>query len=488
MSGTVLLLVLAAPATEAQGIRISGASTARYVQLRPLTPDSVAASQATDTIGIDRLLTDGTLARCLGDGFCRFLRAAPVTQVMALMQDVDATAWGFGRGMSARAELRFREAVGDGRSLWPQGRQHMDVLALYADLDRDRLRARVGRQWYASSLGYRNFDGAMLEVQPLSSLGGLRVEGYAGWSLMQGLSRGLTSDALSAIEELPPDQRGVLVGASVRWRPGNRRGGVRAQYEREIQSNRGALYAERAAASADLLLGRTMVAGELVYDLATAEFNEARLRASRPITRSVELVAEGRHSTPFFPLWTIWGAFSPVGFDEGRLDARWTTLGARLTLTGRGAYRSYQETDAGVASLALRTDGWRLGGSLTARLGEAWVLQGNYGVDVGSAASRSDGDVALRWRRGERLSVAARGTAFETISEWRVGTGRVVGGGADVSFALRSDLHVAADAMLYRQRADGRPAEGPWNQKRASLRLEWTVGGDPGANARGGKS
>lgn len=481
----VVLMAAAVRAVEAQGIRIGGASSARYVQLRPLVADSVADSAATGATGLDRLLADGTVVRCIGDGYCRYLRGAPVSELMAMMQDLDATAWGFGRGMSARAELRFREAVGSGRTLWPQAQQHMDVMALYAELDRERVRARLGRQWYASQLGYRNFDGALVEAQPLASLMGLRVEGYAGWSLIQGLARDVTSDALSAIEEFPPDSRGVLVGGSLRWRPTSGRGAVRAQYEREIRQDRGALYAERAAASADLRVGRTMFGGEMVYDFATGDFNELRVNARHSVSRVVELSAEARHSTPFFPLWTIWGAFSPIGFDEARLDARWTTAGGRLSLTGRGAYRSYQETDAGVASLPLRTDGWRVGGTVAARVSESWALQGNYGVDVGSVATRSDGDVALRWSRSDRLSVSARATAFETISEWRVGTGRVVGGGADVTYTLRPDLRLAADAMLYRQRSNGRPAEGPWNQRRASVRLEWSVGTDPGAVARG---
>ncbi len=474
-----------ATTVQAQGVRISGASTARYVQLRPLLTDSVDASEATDSIGLDRLLTDGTLARCASDGYCRFLRAAPVSQVMALMQDVEATAWGFGRGISARAELRVREALGDGRSLWPQAQQRMDVLAAYADVERERLRARVGRQWYASSLGFRNFDGAWTEAQPLASMAGLRVEGYAGWSLIQGLARDVTSGALAAVEELAPDARGVLLGGALRWRPANRRGAVRLQYEREIRQDRGALYAERAAAAADAWLGRTHLASEFIYDLATGDVNEARVSARRPVTRSLELLAEARHSTPFFPLWTIWGTFSPVGFDEGRLDARWTSPGTRLSLTGRGAYRRYAATSAGVASLPLRSDGWRLGGSLAARLATQWALMGNYGIDVGSVATRSDGDLALQWRHGQRLAVATRAAAFETISEWRVGTGRVWGAGTDVSFVLRPDLQVALDAMWYRQRSNGRPAEGPWNQRRASLRLEWSVGRDPGQSAVG---
>lgn len=485
VSALVIMGATALPSA-AQGIRIHGASTSRYVELRPLVADSVPESAAAPSDQSDRLLNDGTLARCGGDGFCRYFRAAPVTQLMALMQDVDATAWGLGRGVSAHAELRFREAFGGGRSLWPQAQQQLDVLAAYAELNRERVRARLGRQWFGSELGFRNFDGALVEAQPLAALGGVRVTAYGGRSLLQGLARDLTSDALATIEELPPDSPGMLFGGTLRWRPAGGRGALQAQYEREIREDRAGLYSERASAAANLRLGRARLSSEIVYDFATGDWNEARLRVRHPLTRGVDLSVEGRHSTPFFPLWTIWGTFSPVGFDEGLVDARWTSPGARLTLSGRGAYRRYQETDAGVASLPLRTDGWRLGGSVAARLSEAWLAQGGYSVDVGSTASRSDADMAIRWVRGDRFSLAARAAAFETISEWRVGTGRVWGAGADASFTLRPDLQFAADAMLYRQRTSGRPTEGPWNQRRATVRLEWSIGSDPGARARDG--
>jgi hypothetical protein len=429
------------------------------VELRPLVSDSVSAS---DT----------------------FLRAGPVSELVALMQDVDATAWGLGRGVSAHASLRFREALGDGRTLWPQAQQQLDVMAAYAELDRDRFRARLGRQWHASELGYRNFDGAFVDGTPLRTIAGLRVEGFAGSSLVQGLSRSLTSNALAAVEELPPDDRGVLIGGSLRWRAMGGRTAARILYEREIRRDRGALYSERAAAAVDAGIGLTTLSAEAVYDLATTEFNELRVTASRSIARRLGLTIEGRHSTPFFPLWTIWGAFSPVGFDEGRLDARWTSANARLTIVAGGAYREYRETSTGVASLPLRDNGWRLASSADVRLDETWSLQGSYAADVGSGAARTDGDLALRWAQGERFSAGARATAFETISEYRTGSGRVVGAGLDATLTLRSDLRLAADLMLYRQRTDGRPVEGPWNQRRASLRLEWTLGDDPGIRLR----
>jgi hypothetical protein len=118
------------------------------------------------------------------------------------------------------------------------------------------------------------------------------------------------------------------------------------------------------------------------------------------------------------------------------------------------------------------------------RLTPAWAVQGGYGVDVGSGAARSAGDVALRWMQGERISVAARATGFESISEYRTGSGRVYGAGADVAYSIRPELRIAADAMVYRQRIEDRTNQGPWNQRRATVRLEWTAGDDPGAAAR----
>jgi hypothetical protein len=107
------------------------------------------------------------------------------------------------------------------------------------------------------------------------------------------------------------------------------------------------------------------------------------------------------------------------------------------------------------------------------------ALQGNYGADV-ERGDALDGDGAALSRSDRfRFRPRPRSRRFRSGESDR----RVVGGGA--MYTLRPDLRLAADAMLYRQRSNGRPAEGPWNQRRASVRLEWSVGTDPGAVARG---
>ncbi|MGZ9247797.1 MAG: hypothetical protein ACXW61_18575, partial [Gemmatirosa sp.] len=63
------LLALAPAASGAQGARITGVTTARLVELRPLVDDSVPLSAAVDSSGVGgdlRRTADGTIVRCAG--------------------------------------------------------------------------------------------------------------------------------------------------------------------------------------------------------------------------------------------------------------------------------------------------------------------------------------------------------------------------------------------------------------------------------------
>jgi hypothetical protein len=161
-------------------------------------------------------------------------------------------------------------------------------------------------------LGFHNFDGVLERGAAALSACGFRP---ALAEFLQGFAR--SSDALATIEELPPDSRGILLGGALRWRPAGGLGAVRAQYEREIRQDRAGLYSERASAAATLRVGRARLSSEVVYDFAAGVFNEARLRARHPIGHGMDISAEGRHSAPFFPLWTIWGTFSRSASTDG---------------------------------------------------------------------------------------------------------------------------------------------------------------------------
>lgn len=460
-------------AAQRGGMMINGASSAQYIELRPLVLDSVPYSATDSAWGRYRRAADGTLARCdASQRYCSFLRSTSRSALVAMTQDLDITAWGFGRGVSVHAQLRGRDAAGDARQLWPQATQSFDALAAYVELDRTLGRARLGRQWITSSLGVFNFDGAAVLLRPIPWL---HAEVYGGGTLVEGLNRPLGSEALSPVEDLPPTEGAYLIGTTVRLRP-NAWGALRAQYQREIRHDGAGLYSERIAADGELRAGRGTLAGQLSRDLATGTFNDLSLSYRAALSNATTARIEARRYTPYFDLWTIWGAFAPIGYGELRANVDWASPDARLAFGASGGRRSYDDTQTGVASLPLRTNGWRVGGTAALRATRTWSAHASYNIDVGVGASSSDGDVTVRWSPSDRLLLGLHGLAFQNIYEFQVGSGRVVGGGGEAMLRLTPDIRVVADALLYHNTGADQPQVVNWNQRRATVRLEWSLG------------
>ncbi|HEX4933295.1 MAG TPA: hypothetical protein VFV33_08965, partial [Gemmatimonadaceae bacterium] len=193
---------------------------------------------------------------------------------------------------------------------------------------------------------------------------------------------------------------------------------------------------------------------------------------------------EARRRRPFFETWTIWGAFAPVGFDEGRAEFAWRSPNELWMVSAHGGYRAYAEAHAGSDFLPLRSDGWRAGAEASWLPGEHFAGTASYAIDIGFGASRSDAAVGARWTPNARWVLGASVTDFQTIYEFRVGTGRVLGATVDGSVRVADDLRLVADATLYRHRLTNDAPGTDWSQRRASVRLEWALGGDPGL-ARG---
>ena len=77
----------------------------------------------------------------------------------------------------------------------------------------------------------------------------------------------------------------------------------------------------------------------------------------------------------------------------------------------------------------------------------------------------------------------ARLMAFQTLHELQVREGTVVGVATAADVRIRSDARVTWDVALYRHiRARGINASN-WNQLRAALQLDWSIGSDPGMSA-----
>jgi hypothetical protein len=467
--------MLVAPAAGAQAVRVHGVTTVQSVDLRPFVDDSVPIGQATGT-GPYRTLANGQLVRCIdGEAFCRFRRSGERVAATPLTQDLRAAAWGFGRGISLHAHVRARSSLGNEDFLWPRADDEFDAIEAYMQLERDRLRLRVGRQWAANGLGLYNYDGAALTLRR----GYSQVEAFGGVSLVAGLNETHTGSILGDIDDLPPEERGYLLGVKGTTRLGGR-AAFGATYQRIIMANRAGLYSERVAGDASLrALGASWEAG-YVYDLVVGTANDAHIRAARSFPQRITASLTARRHRPFFESWTIWGAFSPVAFDEVRGTVGWSVVGDGLTLNARGGWRSYQESNAGLQSIPLRTDGWRAGAGAEWSPAAMWLVYGDYDVDIGFGASRSDGTAGARWTPNGRTYVGGSLSLLENIYEFKVGTGRVLGVRLEGGMRLASEVRAVVDAGWYAHRLTSSAPTTDWSQRRLSARLEWTVGRDPG--------
>lgn len=488
MSRTVVLLLALASALlplplQGQGVRITGVSTIRYVDVRDMVTDSLPRSATVAEDGLLRRTADGTIVRCIpGENVCRFLRSGSRISSVPVTQDLEASAWGFGQGVRIYAQLRARTGLGEVETLWPQSDDELDLMAAYAELDRQRFRVRLGRQWATTGLGLYNFDGAALVLRPL---GGLSIDAYGGWSLIRGVNEPHTSDLLESVEPFAPDERAYIFGGGFRYRP-SPIGAIGAVYQREIRMDRASLYSERIAADGRLRYRDATLTGRLSYDLATAAVNEGRLRLDLPAPLSgVSPYVQYRHYRPFFELWTIWGAFSPVAYDEASAGASWRPPELDLALTVRGGYREYGDPEAGFALDPVRSDGWYLGGDATWRPARDWSVFGGYRADINFGAARSEGDLGVRRAFGDDGYAGFSAITFRNVQEFRVGESNVYGGGVEGGLRIGPDARIDGRLFIYRRSDEADTPTVDWTQVRGWVRVQWTVGRDPGLGDSG---
>jgi hypothetical protein len=473
-----LLACLLLPAQgRAQGVNGRARTYVSYLQIREFVLDSVPTGEVPGE-GVQRTLPDGTPASC-GELHCEYYRSGPEASVVPLLQDVELNVWTGVTGLRAYAHVRARSAQGDVK-LWPRSDESFEALVAYVEYTRSFYRIQGGRMWQTTALGFYNYDGGSL------SLGlpkGLDLDFYGGLSLVRGLNQPHHTDLISSVESLEPRQDAYLGGIHARWRPVP---AFSAAFTYQKEGYRADdLYAERIAGSARILVGPATVDGEVKYDLVTKTTNLARATLTAPLGGGFRGSVELRKYVPFFELWTIWGAFSPVGFQEakGRLD--WMSSSGRVSGHVYGSRRRYEETYADAPpGYDIRDDAWRVAAGGRVAIQDELILGGEYRRDVGFGSSRSGGDLSLQRFIGRNAYLGLQGTAFETFSEFRVGSGRVVGGGI-VGQTPIGPATLQANAMLYKHTQTDRPSLLDLNQARMQLTLEIPIGKDPGLAGRG---
>jgi len=475
----VAALAVTAGSAHAQSVRVTGVSTVRYIAVRPFTSDSIAAE---DVIG-DGLLgetPDGLPVRCITDqAFCYYSRPDDRTATIPFLNDVTVSAWGLGRGVRLRARLFVRAGLEGDPRIWPRANDPFDAVELYVDVARAWGSVRAGRQARTSGLGYYNYDGASVTFRPSR---GLALDAYGGWSLARGLNEPRNSSSLQAIEPFAPEDRGLIFGLGAAYRP-SPRGGVSLLYQREDQNDLEAQLSERVALAANYNWTRISLGGSADGDLALGQLNHANLQGSMRLGPQWSADLFARHYQPFFELWTIWGAFSPVAFDEAGAGLGWRPPGGRFDVRGHVAYRAYQETEASTTFGSARDTGWRAGATVTVDLGPDWELQGMYSGDVNPGAARTQGGVHVRRNAGWNSYVGLGLQVSQLAYEYRINEGYLTGLVLDGGVELSPRTHLSGSLQGYLHRGiDSSPAA-DWSQFRASVRLNWTIGPEPGIRA-----
>ncbi|MCL7971903.1 MAG: hypothetical protein M8866_07415 [marine benthic group bacterium] len=453
---------------QAQGIRGDVRLNWGWLQLQPFALDSVLESDVGGS-GLQRQLESGTVVTCIDGDFCRWYENNGQRQdIMPFTQDLRFAGWTGVQGLSFHGQMRTRLGSDD---LWPRTAQKFDLLTGYLSYSRAAFQVKAGRMYRASGLGYYNFDGASIVYRGLKWLW---LDAYGGWSLARGVNAPRNGSLYQDADLLATDQRSYLFGGEIGFRGGKVFSGS-ATYQRELRTDRLGLYSERAAVDLRALVGGWAFDVAGAYDFAYDNINDARLRITTPQLLGIRFAAQARHYTPFFDYWTIWSAFSPVGFDEARLSGTWTSRQLPLLVELGGAYREYEDTNAGPATTTIKKDGWRGFGRIYWNP-DRWYVDARYRAEDGFGGSRYGGDLIFGRFLGPSGTtyLALRGTATETLYEFREGERYVTGGAVEGAYDIpKANLTLDASLGFYRIEDKNRPLADTWTEGRASVGLRW---------------
>jgi hypothetical protein len=469
------ILVGAPGRAEAQEVRGRSQTTTRFLEMRPITRDTVPRGQVTQLPG-GTFEYQGVPAYCL-EGICFYYRTLPREEAVAVTQDLSFTAWGLGvQGLSATMQLRGRTRLG-GDFTMPRTDDPFDAILAYAELSRPVYRLRVGRQETFSQLGTPGFDGLDALVTPNDWL---RLEAFGGRSLGRALYEPRSSALRGTDDEIfLLDDMVYLLGGEVGVDNGASSAALR--YQREIFGNRIGLLSERAGLSARTLALRPLsIRGAAEYDFAFGRIGKVNLTLAVPLpAQRVMVELTTRRYQPFFELWTIWGFFSPVAYHEAELRTTWSP-GRTYSIWATGAYRGYGETEAQIFGNPLKSEAWRGSTGGFIRLGDQTMLSGAYEIEGPVGSIISSGNATLAWRPSDRVDLSLRGVASQQIEEFRIGEGYLLGGGLGLGAELRDGMHLSGGFDLFRHTHENRPTAVDWNQRRGWMMLQFDFGREAG--------
>ena len=470
----VLSAAIAVPAM-AQDYRLRVDASSQAVSFRGLVADSIPAAQVVTGPGGATETPDGHAVRCGAGSHCYYFRAGPALLGVPVTASASLVMWGLGvEGLTVRATGRLLADLGADR-VWPGTDPAAQLIEGYVEYRRADLIGRAGRLLLTSRLEPIGFDGGWLRAHWERT--SMDFGAYGGWGLAQAAALPVSSPALNPLDEWRPRERQVVAGADAAWM--HRVGEARAEYRREIDPVDNSFVSERTALSVVARWAPLRAAAGVDYNLAEGRFGTADFTLSWLKPR-VALTAGARRYVPYFSLWTLWGAFSPVPYSAVNASAEYRVSDG-LSISGRG--EGYRYDDAEVTSAlvtGLRDRGWRGSVRATASAGSRWTVNGNAGIERGPGASGRFLDAAVTFTPAERYTFDVYGGTLARPLELRYydATSRWIGGRAE--WRLRPGERVWADAAIVDDRRE-RPDAGGSSLSQARLRggMTLTFGSNP---------
>lgn len=457
------LLALLPGTAIAQGYNLRLTGGIQGVSFRGYTADSIPVDSVVTTGNGSLETPTGYAVTCTsGVAYCNYWIPGPVQATAPAVAQAALTMWGLGLPglrvqVNAFATTDFNEAAS-----WPGTSPNFQLIEGYAEYAAPAWTVAAGRKLVSGRLGTYGFDGGQLTGRLASA--GLQLSGYVGVGLAQGSNLYVSSSDVSPQGEYQPAQSPLVAGLLGSWNSPHAE--ITAEYRREVDQTTDYFGSERVAASATLRpYGAWSIVGGATYDMASATWGSADA-ALRFATPKLGVVAGYRRYAPFFELWTVWGAFSPVPYDAwyGSLSYQATK---RLQLRIRG--ESYQFDSAGAETPLVQIEdaGWRVSGGATYQLSNAWQAQLGYQNEFGVGASSSGWDGSVTFAPTSQYSIMVYGNSLSRPLEYRWDQSVVLVYGMQASVVARDNLTFAFTLARYdedRQRPDAASFE--WDQLR----------------------
>jgi len=398
----------------AQNYRVRVDARGQAVSYRDLVADSILATSAVPAPGGGFESPDGHAVRCSDSAYCYYSRPGAELRGVPVSTSGSVVLWGLGvPGLTIHATGRLVADVGPD-DVWPATEPTAQLIDGYVEYRRPSLIARGGRLLLASRLEPLGFDGASVEGRWREA--SIELGAYGGWGLGRAAVVPVASPALNPLDEWRPADRQIVAGAEAGWH--SREVDARVEYRREIDPRDNNVVSERTAITVGAQLARFHASGSVDYNIAEDAIGSADVRLTYTQPR-LSVTGGARRYRPYFSLWSLWSAFSPVPYSavNASADVRATD---RLTLHARGEVYRYESAGVSTALVpTLEDDGWRASGGGTATLNPHWSVDGNLGFEHGPGASARFADAAVRWAPNAMYALDVHGGALDRPLELR---------------------------------------------------------------------